>query len=158
MKKTLQILSVSLLLLLAVLGTAACGVQPETPDPGADSSVGSQVTEDAGIWADALYTADTTLGEGATTITVVVKAEDKSITFTVNTDKTTVGDALLEHNLIEGEEGAYGLYVKKVNGIVADYDVDQTYWGFYIDGEYAMTGVDSTDITAGATYTLERTK
>ena len=29
-------------------------------------------------------------------------------------------DALIEHNLIEGEKGAYGLYVKKVNGITAE--------------------------------------
>ena len=67
----------------------------------------------------------------------------------------TVGDALLEHNLIEGEDGDYGLYVKKVNGITADYDADKTYWAFYIDGEYAMTGVDATDVEAGKTYTFK---
>ena len=45
-------------------------------------------------------------------------------------------------------------YVKKVNGITADYDVDQSYWGFYIDGEYAMTGVDGTSIEEGRIYRL----
>ena len=157
MQKIRKSLWVSLLV-LALLGTVACGVQPETPDLSADSSAGNLVSADAGVWADALYTEDTVLGEGATTFTVVVKAEDKTVTFTIKTDKATVGDALLEQGLIEGEEGAYGLYVKKVNGILADYDVDQTYWGFYIDGEYAMSGVDATNITAGVTYTLERTK
>ena len=49
----------------------------------------------------------------------------------------------------------FSLYVKKVNGITADYDVDQTYWAFYINGEYGMTGVDATDIEAGATYTFK---
>ena len=75
--------------------------------------------------------------------------------FDIATDKTTVGDALLELGLIAGEEGAYGLYVKQVNGITADYDVDQTYWAFYVNGEYGMTGVDATDIEAGATYSFK---
>ena len=55
----------------------------------------------------------------------------------------------------EGEDGQYGLYVKTVNGITADYDVDGTYWAFYINGEYAMSGVDVTDIAAGSTYAFK---
>ena len=57
--------------------------------------------------------------------------------------------------LIAGEEGEFGLYVKTVNGITADYDVDQTYWAFYVDGEYAMSGVDVTTIEEGKTYALK---
>ena len=64
----------------------------------------------------------------------------------------------MEHGLIAGEEGDYGLYVKVVNGITADYDVDQSYWAFYIDGDYAMSGVDTTAITEGVTYQLVYTK
>ena len=63
-----------------------------------------------------------------------------------------------EHDLLKGEEGAYGLYVKTVNGMTADYDKDQHYWAFYINGEYALTGVDGTDITEGTTYRLEYAK
>lgn len=44
------------------------------------------------------------------------------------------------------------LYVKTVNGITADYDTDQTYWAFYVNGEYASTGVDSTPVNEGDTY------
>ncbi|MDD5953930.1 MAG: DUF4430 domain-containing protein [Firmicutes bacterium] len=43
-----------------------------------------------------------------------------------------------------------------VNGITADWDTEKAYWAFYIDGEYAQTGVDATEITAGATYTFEK--
>ena len=57
--------------------------------------------------------------------------------------------------LIAGEDSDYGLYVKTVNGVTVDYDTDGKYWAFYVDGEYAATGVDSTDITAGATYTFK---
>ncbi len=83
---------------------------------------------------------------------VVVDLDGNSTTFNIKSDKSTVGEALLDENLIEGDEGAYGLYVKKVNGIEAVYENDGTYWSFYINGEYAMTGVDSTNIEAGSTY------
>ena len=63
-----------------------------------------------------------------------------------------VGAALLALNVIAGDEGQYGLYVKTVNGITADYDKDQTWWAFYVDGVSASAGVDSTDIVNGSTY------
>ena len=96
------------------------------------------------------------LGEGQTKFlfTVVDKDGNETI-FEIHTDKTIVGDVLMEHDLIAGEDGDFGLYVKTVNGITADYDVDGTYWAFYINGEYAMSGVDSTEITDGATYTFK---
>ena len=86
---------------------------------------------------------------------IVVDKDGNETTFNVVSDKATVGEALLAEGLIEGENGAYGLYVKKVNGIVADYEIDQTYWAFYINGEYAMSGVDTTDIVEGATYSFK---
>lgn len=98
----------------------------------------------------------TEVGEGATQFTFeVVDVEGATTIFTVNTDKATVGEALLDVELIAGEDSEYGLYVKTVNGITADYDVDQTYWAFYIDGEYAMTGVDATEVTGGSTYSFK---
>lgn len=142
MKKTMQKTLSLALVILCLLGLAACG----------------KTVEENGLWKDAIYLEDTTLGKGEKTVVVEVKAEDKTVTFTLKTDKKTVGDALLEHDLIAGEEGDYGLYVKTVNGIVADYDVDQTYWAFYVDGEYATTGVDTTEIAEGVTYRLERAK
>ena len=112
----------------------------------------------ADVWENATYREDTQLGSGSKTVTVEVKVQEHLVTLTVKTDKETVGAALLEHGLIAGEESQYGLYVKVVNGITADYDTDQTYWAFYINGEYATAGVDSTDITEGATYQLAYTK
>lgn len=96
------------------------------------------------------------LGEGENHFTFkVVDIDGNEKVYTVNTDKTVVGEALLELGLIEGEAGDYGLYVKKVDGILADYDVDQTYWAFYINGEYAMSGVDTTEIENGAEYSFK---
>lgn len=83
---------------------------------------------------------------------VAVDLEGTETTFDITTDKATVGEALQEEGLIEGEEGDYGLYVKTVNGITLDWDKDQKYWAFYIDGEYATTGVDSTEVKDGSVY------
>ena len=33
----------------------------------------------------------------------------------------------------------------------------EPYWAFYIDGEYAQTGVDATEIVADTTYELVKT-
>ena len=94
-----------------------------------------------------------TIGTGAKTFTVeVTDGEGKVTAFTVKSDAKTVGEALLALNVIAGDDGQYGLYVKTVNGITADYDKDQTWWGFYIDGVSASVGVDSTDIVDGSTY------
>ena len=114
--------------------------------------------QSADLWSEALYTEDTELGQGAKTLNVEVKANGKTVVFTVKTDKKTVGDALIEHNLISGDESEFGLYIKKVNGITADYDANKSYWAFYIDGNYALSGVDTTEIDEGVTYSLEYTK
>jgi len=57
--------------------------------------------------------------------------------------------------LIAGDTAEYGLYVKTVDGITVDYDTNGKYWAFYINGEYAMTGVDTTPITEGEEYSFK---
>lgn len=100
----------------------------------------------------------TVLGEGATVFNfVVVDIDGTETAFEIHTDETTVGAALLAVELIAGEEASYGLYVKEVNGIVADWDEDQTYWAFYEDGNYAATGVDLTEIDPAVTYSFVKT-
>lgn len=86
---------------------------------------------------------------------LVIDKEGNETKSEITTDKATVGEALLEEKLIDGEQGDYGLYIKTVNGILADYDVDGTYWGVYVNGESAVTGVDSIEVTEGATYTFK---
>ena len=101
-------------------------------------------------------TTEQVLGEGQTQFMFTVVDKDGNATnFEIHTDKETVGDALLEVELIAGEESEYGLFVKTVNGITADYDVDQTYWAFYVNDEYASSGVDTTAIEDGKTYSFK---
>ena len=120
--------------------------------------VSCNTAEKTGVWENATYRKDMSFGKGAKVVVVEVAAEDQAVTFTINTDKDTVGAALLEHELIEGEPGEYGMYVKTVNGILADYNVNKSYWLLYIDGEYAMSGVDTTQIVEESVYRLEYTR
>lgn len=95
----------------------------------------------------------TAVGQGVNSFTFIVSdKEGKETYYAVSTDKTTVGEALMELELIDGEEGPYGIYVKSVNGITLDYDTDGMYWAFYIGEELSPTGADMTDIVNGTTY------
>ena len=104
-----------------------------------------------------------TVAEGEKTFTFQVRDLEGAVVgdFSITTERAMVGEALLDEGLIEGEDGPYGLYVKTVNGITADYDTNGTYWAFYIGGsdrEYAMAGVDATPIEDGGVYTLQISK
>lgn len=122
------------------------------------SLCGCGAAQPTGLWADASYTADTELGTGEKTLELEVSAEDAAVTFTIHTDAATLGEALLALELIAGDESEFGLYIKVVNGIRADYDEDGAYWALYQNGEYMMSGVDSTDISGGEHYELVYTK
>ena len=99
------------------------------------------------------------LGVGKTIFNFkVVDPDGNEKNFEIRTDKQTVGEALLEINLIDGEDGPYGLYVKTVNGITVDYDKDGKYWAFYENGQYASTGVDQTPINPESTYEFRAEK
>ena len=139
MKKTMKATISMILAMIFIVSLVACGGQKD-------------------LWEDATYQEDTTLGSGSKTVIVEVKVDEHLVTFTVKTDKDTVGAALLEHKLIAGEESQYGLFVKTVNGMTLDPKDQNSYWGFYVNGEYAMSGVDSTEIEEGVTYQLAYTK
>ena len=95
------------------------------------------------------------VGEGAKSFPLtIVDKEGNAISITVNTDKETVGEALTELGIVEGTMGEYGLYITHVNGIPAIWEEGGYYWSFYINDEYAMTGVDQTPIADGESYKL----
>lgn len=110
------------------------------------------------LWANALYTEDTELGEGDTVIAVEIATGEKSVTLTVHTNEENLGAALTSNSLVEGDQSEYGLYIKTVNGIRADYDLDGAYWAISKDGELTPTGADTTAISDGEHYELTYTK
>ena len=144
-KKFFSLLLCMMLTVAMAFSTTGCSGNNKESDVQTETQVEADAQTDA-----------TVLGEGQTVFTFnVTDADGNETNFEIHTDKETVGDALLELDLIAGEDSEYGLYVKTVNGITADYDKDQTYWAFYVNGEYAQTGVDSTNVTAGDTYSFK---
>ncbi|MBR3761898.1 MAG: DUF4430 domain-containing protein [Lachnospiraceae bacterium] len=141
-KTKLSCILCTVLIVAMALFTTACSD---------DTNANAVSTETAVIMTEGVV-----LGEGATAFHfTVVDKDGKEITCEIHTDKTTVGDALLELGLIAGDEGPYGLYVKTVNGLTVDYDKDGKYWSFYVNGEYGSAGVDTTEIVAGASYAFK---
>lgn len=114
----------------------------------------TNITGTADIWETAVYTADTAFGSGSKTVTVTVEAEEKSVDFTLHTDQENLADALLEHQLVSGEQGAYGLYIKTVNGMLADYDIDQTYWSLYCNDTVLQTGAEGVALHDGDCFRI----
>ena len=150
-KKIKSMLLCMMLAMAMAITAVGCGSKTEnTADTQKNTETAIVNTETT---VDAAAAQEIILGEGSVKFTfIVVDADGNETNFVVSTDKETVGDALLELNLIEGDDSEYGLYVKTVNGITADYDTDGTYWAFYVNGEYASTGVDSTPVNEGDTY------
>ena len=150
LKKTLSLLLLTVFIAAMALTSAGCS-DTEKPQPPQNSEAVDLTTMPShshGEDKDVTY-----LGYGENVFELTVTDYDSNESyFHIHTDKETVGEALLDLGLIAGDEGAYGLYVKTVNGITADYDKDGKYWAFYIDGEYTMSGVDVTKIEAGKAY------
>ena len=94
-----------------------------------------------------------TEGDKHFTVTVVHKDQTEK-EFTYHTDEEYLGALLQGDGLIEGEEGPYGLMISTVDGELADWNVDQGYWALYIGEEYATTGIDTTPIHDGDSFSL----
>lgn len=139
MKSTIRI-SVSLLMtLLLLFCTVSC----------------AEKVDSAGLWESAAYLSDTELGDGANKVTVEMTAQERTVTFTLNTDKATLGEALYEQQLINDPT-----FFDTLNGIKADWEKDNAYWAFYVGDEMAQFGVgDAQAITVGEpTYRIVYTK
>lgn len=122
------------------------------------TACGKKTEEKVNLWDEAIYTENVTLGNGDKTIELEVSAEDKSVTITIKTDAENLEDALCEQKIIEGEEGPYGMYIKKVNGITADYDIDQSFWSLSQDGTPSSTGASGVEIKGGEHFEFIYTK
>lgn len=154
--KTRILSGVVALLLCLTLSFSLCACGADTEPTDAPTEIVTEAVDP--LWSEATYLEDVTLGEGETAIDVVVTAGEKSITVTINTDAKNLEDALTSVDLVQGDESEYGLYIKTVNGILADYDADASYWGMYKDGEYLMTGAKETKIADGEIYELKYSK
>ncbi len=131
MKNIIKITAAMLLAVILVLCAVSCiGGGEEEP-----------------LWEFATYTSDTTLGDGENTVTVELTAKDKTVVFTVKTDKATLGEALYEHQLINDPS-----FYNVCNGMTADWNKYNSYWAFYVGDEtsQALYGIgDAQAVTTG---------
>lgn len=96
---------------------------------------------------------------GQKDITIRIIHSDKTEkTIDISTTAQYLRQALEEKDLVQGTESATGLYVTTVDGETADWDKYQQYWSISQNGEYLMTGVDSTPIKDGDQFELTFTE
>lgn len=177
MKKVLAVLLATVM----VASLTACGVEEKPVETGSQTS--SEVTssfeevgestavseevpsdsEEESLSSEDPSESRTTIsykgiGEGKHQFSFKIVTEDSEYYYYVRTDETKLGEALVSLNLIDGEESEFGLYVKEVDGIRADYDKDGAYWFFYKDGDALTAGVDSITIEDYAQYEAVYTK
>ena len=81
-----------------------------------------------------------------------------SKTFTYHTDEEFLGVVLETEGLIKGEMGPYGLTIFEVDGERAVWEENGAYWAIFVNGEYGMTGVDTTPVNDGDAFKLEYTR
>lgn len=156
--KKMSLLVVFVLVLAMAFGCAKKPVEAENP-----TNVDTQkvIVDDTQSDDDAVIVEDEPvdyepIGEGEKVFFFDVMDGDGNKTgYEVSTDETTVGAALVALDLIAGEESDYGLFVTTVLGQEPTSTASGTpYWAFYINGDYAMTGVDGTDIEDGNVYSF----
>lgn len=91
---------------------------------------------------------------GVKTIAVeVVHGDESRREFTYQTDAVCLGEVLVEEELVQGEEGAYGLFITTVDGETAQDSLRQ-WWCITKGGEQVDTGADATPIADGDRFEL----
>ena len=143
LSKLLSLILCIVLIAAVALCTCGCGDNKNGADESAQNNVPKE-EQNLDV---------TVLGNGSVKFDFsVVDADGVEKKYEIHTDKGIVGDALSELGLISGEQGDFGLYVKTVTDITLDYSTDGRYWAFYVDGQYGMSGVDTTEITDGHAF------
>ena len=94
-------------------------------------------------------------GSKAITIEVINKAQESTM-YELKTDAEYLRQAMEEADGLEftGTESEYGMMVESVNGEVADYNVDGSYWSFYVNDNYCNYGIDTQPVLDGDAFQI----
>ncbi len=118
----------------------------------AGTLAGCKSTTSTKVEVNGVTSETTETGSGAKTITMLVTHGNGSThTYTLHTDAATLGEALLQEEIIAGQDSQYGLFVTTVDGETAN-DANQEWWCLTKGGQEWMNGVDTTQITDGEAY------
>lgn len=94
-------------------------------------------------------------GSKSITIEVINKAQESTM-YELKTDAEYLRQAMEEAEGLEfsGTESEYGMMVESVNGEVADYNVDASYWSFYVNDAYCNYGIDTQPVLDGDAFKI----
>ena len=95
--------------------------------------------------------------EGSKNITIeVLNKAQESVIYELKTDAEYLIQAMEEAEGLEfeGYESEFGFTTTSVNGEVADFNVDASYWSFYVNGEYCNYGVSNQPIEDGDAFQI----
>lgn len=99
--------------------------------------------------------------EGSKSITIeVLDDHANSTVYQVHTGAEYLRQAMEEAQGLEfsGTESEYGIMVETINGVTVDWNVDQSYWSFYVNGEYCNYGIDTQPIMDGDVFRIVYSK
>lgn len=153
-KKTILAL-IALLAVVAIMAGIWFATRPRPEDDDKDTQPQTQAPTGGSDPTDP--SDDPTQPTFSKTFTVIVVHSDgteKSFVFGTNDDY--LGPVLVEKGLVI-ESNSPGLY-NTVDGETADWNVDQSYWSFYIGEEMAAYGMDDAVIHHGDVFKLVYTK
>ena len=97
--------------------------------------------------------------EGSKNITIeVVNSKEESTVYELKTDAEYLIEAMEEAKseglTFEGEEGEFGMSIMTVNEETADFNVDASYWAFYVNDEYCNYGVSEQPVEDGDAFAI----
>lgn len=148
-------ITLTLLALVLALSCVLCivGCEMNENETTAETVAEGETVAAEGLWENATYRANTTVGDGAKSVSFTVEADGKIITITLKTDKDTLGEAMFEQDLINDAS-----FFNILNGIEASWEKDQAYWAFCGDDTMMPYGVNDQEINGGESFRFVYTK
>ena len=156
MRKSSLLVLLSLFMVVVMVGCKSNNENNKPTNTATASPITSN-TPEATATPNVSTTPQATQQAAMKSITVeVVDNKGESKVYNIKSDASVLLDALkaTEGLTLEGNVGDYGYYVTAVNGVTADFDKDQAYWAFYVNGEYGQTSVDTQPIAEGDSFKL----
>lgn len=93
--------------------------------------------------------------EGEKSVVIeVIDNNGKSEKYVIKTDALYLNEAMEEAGITYEAEGTY---VNSVNGITADYNADQSYWAFNVNGTYCNYGIFEQPVNDGDSFVIAYT-
>ena len=148
-------ITLTLLALVLALSCVLCivGCEMNENETTAETVAEGETVAAEGLWENATYRTNTTVGDGAKSVSFTVEADGKIITITLKTDKDTLGEAMFEQDLINDAS-----FFNVLNGIEASWEKDQAYWAFYEGDTMMPYGVNDQEINGGESFRFVYTK